>query len=188
VQKITPFLWFDANSEKAVNTSPLLQLSKDTLLIIPCSGAKRPGSKPTNALSILSALDPVRAVALAKARAALRENASVDEGTIMPAYLRYYGQLYKHAATFIGRAVDSGKRVLIVSGGYGLLLADEPIGTYEKWFTLSDWPGDLLEECILDYAHHEGIRFVIAVMSSTTDYAKLIRRVNWRRAGLEPPP
>jgi hypothetical protein len=168
-----------------MHTSLLLQLFKDTLLLIPCSGAKQRGSKPSNAVSILSALDPARAAALANARAALREKALVDEKTLMPAYLRYSGQLYEHGSTSIGGAVAAGQRVLIVSGGYGLLLADEPIGMYEKRFALSDWPGSLLEGCILDYARHEGIRSVIAVMSSTTDYAKLIRRVNWRRAGLE---
>jgi hypothetical protein len=108
----------------------------------------------------------------------------VDENTLMPAYLRYSGQLYKHASTPIGGALAAGQRILIISGGYGLLLADEPIGMYEKRFALSDWPGGLLEGCILDYARHEGIRSVIAVMASTTDYAKLIRRVNWRSAGL----
>lgn len=168
-----------------MNTSLLLQLFKDTLLLVPCSGAKQRGSKPSKALSILSALDPARAAALANARATLREKALVDEKTLMPAYLRYSGQLYEHGSTSIGRAVAAGQRVLIVSGGYGLLLADEPIGMYEKRFALFDWPGGLLEGCILDYARHEGIRSVIAVMSSTTDYAKLIRRVNWRRAGLE---
>lgn len=168
-----------------MNTSPLLQLFKDTLLLIPCSGAKQRGSKPSSSLSILSAIDPTRAAALANARAVLREKALVDEKTLMPAYLRYSGQLYEHGSTSIGGAVAAGQRVLIVSGGYGLLLADEPIGMYKKRFALSDWPGGLLESCILDYARHEGIRSVIAVMSSTTDYAKLIRRVDWRRAGLE---
>ena len=168
-----------------VLTSPLLQLFKDTLLLIPCSGAKRPGSKLSNALPILWVLDPSLAAALANARAALREKARVDERTLMAAYLRYSGQLYEHASTSIGRAVAAGQRVLIVSGGYGLLLVDEPIGMYEKRFVLSDWPRGLLEGCILDYARHEGIRSVVAVMSNTTDYAKLIRRVNWRRAGLE---
>lgn len=168
-----------------MNTSLLLQLFKDTLLLIPCSGAKQRGSKPSNALSILSALDPARAAALANARAALREKARVDEKTLMPAYLRYSGKLYEHGSTSIGGAIAAGQRVLIVSGGYGLLLADEPIGMYEKRFALSDWPGGLLEGCILDYARHEGIRSVIAVVSSTTDYAKLIRRVNWRKACLE---
>jgi hypothetical protein len=122
---------------------------------------------------------------LENARVALREKALVDEKTLMPAYLRYSGQLYEYGSTSIGEAVAAGQRVLIVSGGYGLLLADEPIGTYNWQFALSDWNGDLLEACILDYARHEGIRSVIAVMSNTTHYAKLIRRVQWRGAGLE---
>jgi hypothetical protein len=109
----------------------------------------------------------------------------VDEKTLMPAYLRYSGQLYEQGSASIGRAVVAGQRVLIVSGGYGLLLADESIGTYNKRFVLSDWPKGLLEGCILNHARHEGIQSVIAVMSSTTDYAKLVRRVEWRRSGLE---
>jgi hypothetical protein len=167
-----------------MNTSPLLQLSKDTLLVIPCSGAKQPGSKPGNALSILSEIDPARAARLATARAALRARAQVDEKTLMPAYRRYAGQLYEHGANSIGAALAAGRRILIVSGGYGLLLAVEAIGMYEKRFALSDWPRGLLEECLLDYARHVGVRSVIAVMSSTTDYARLIRSVNWRGAGL----
>ncbi len=168
-----------------MNTSLVLQLFKDTLLLIPCSGAKRPESKPSNPLSILSVLDPARAAALASARAALSEKARVDEKTLMPAYRRYSGHLYEHGSMSIGQAAAAGQRILIVSGGYGLLLADELIGMYNKRFVLSDWPSGLLQGCILDYARHEGIRSVIAVMSSTTDYAKLIRRTNWSGAGLE---
>jgi hypothetical protein len=80
--------------------------------------------------------------------------------------------------------MNAGHRILIVSGGYGLLVADEPIGTYKKVFSMSDWPDGLLTECILDYAGRENIHSVIAMMSASTDYAKLIRRVNWKRAGL----
>ena len=166
-----------------MSTLPL-QLFKDTLLLLPCSGAKQCGSKPSHAVSILSTLDPARAAALSNARAALRVKAKVDEKTLMPAYLRYSGELYQHGSESIGRAVAAGGRVLIISGGYGLLLADEPIGMYDRRFALSEWPTGLLEDCILDYARHEGIRTVIAVMSRTTDYSKLIRRVDWRGAGL----
>ena len=52
-----------------------LRLLPETLLLIPCSGAKRDGRKASKALSILSSLDPARAVALTDARPALRENA-----------------------------------------------------------------------------------------------------------------
>jgi cytoplasmic iron level regulating protein YaaA (DUF328/UPF0246 family) len=127
-----------------MKTSPVLQLFPDTLLLIPCSGDKRHGSKPSRATSILSALDPALAASLANARAALRDKAHVDEKTLMPAYLRYCGQLYEHGSTSIARAIAAGQRVLIVSGGYGLLLADEPIGFYKKRFIRSEWPAGLL--------------------------------------------
>jgi hypothetical protein len=166
-------------------TSPVLQLFEDTLLLVPCSGTKELGSKPTEARSILAALDTSRAAALVTARSALRQKIFVDERTLMPAYLRYSGQLYERGSTFIGRAVAAGRRIVIVSGGYGLLLADEPIGRYEKRFALSDWPNGLLEDCLLDYARREGIKSVIAVMAGTTEYAKLIRRANWKSAGVE---
>lgn len=162
----------------------LQKLSKNTLLLIPCSGKKQHGSKPSYAPSIFSALDHARATTLAKARASLRKKALLDK-TLMPAYLRYSaGELYKHAATSIGEAVTAGQRVLIVSGGYGLILADEPIGWYERPFNLPDWPNGLLEECILEYARRERLRSVIAIIARTTNYAKLIRRVkDW--GGLE---
>lgn len=130
----------------------------------------------------MSALDSSRAAELANARAALRAAAQVNEKTLMPAYLRYSGFLYERAATSIGMLVTTGRRVVIVSGGYGLLLADEAIGWYEQKFARSNWPHDLLETCIVDYAKREGIRSVIAVMSS--EYAKLVERVNWRAAGM----
>lgn len=38
---------------------------------------------------------------------------------------------------------------------------------------------------MLDYARRESIRSVISLMSATTDYAKLIRRVNWKGTGLK---
>jgi hypothetical protein len=161
-----------------------LLMSEKTLLVIPCSGAKRPGYKSTAPRSILSALDPANAVALANARQALSQIASINEETVMPAYLRYHGQLYQQCSASIGRVITTGQRVLIVSGGYGLLVADEPIGLYDKRFALSDWPMGLLETCIEDYTRHEEIRSVIAVMSDTTGYAKLVRSVNWKRAAL----
>src|SRR5207247_2062037 len=77
--------------------------------------------------------------------------------TFMPAYLRYSGQFYTYASSSIRCALAAGHRVLILSGGYGLLLGDEPIGIYERRFRLSDWPSGLLEGCILEYAHHVGI-------------------------------
>lgn len=97
-----------------MNTSLPLQLSKDTLLVIPCSGKKQCGSKPAKARSILSEVDSPLAARLSTARAALRARAQVDETTLMPAYLRYAGQLYKHGSKSIGAAVAAERRVLII--------------------------------------------------------------------------
>ncbi len=167
-----------------MDTPPLLRLSRDCLLVIPCSGAKREGSMPGHGPSILSEVDSANRVRLSKARAELRMKAHVDETTLMSAYRRYAGHLYQYASESIGAALAEQRHVVVVSGGYGLLLADEPIGMYERRFVLSDWPNGVLEECLLNYACRSGIRFVMAVMSSTTNYAKLIKRVSWSSAGL----
>lgn len=167
-----------------MNPSNVPQLTRDTLLILPCSGAKQPGSVPGNGQVITSILDAARSAALTAARAALRQEAEVDERTLTPAYLRYSGKLYEHGSGSIELALTAGIPLLIVSGGYGVVLANEPIGTYEKTFVLSDWPAGLLESCVLYYARHVGARSVIAVMSKSSGYAKLIKRIDWRAAGI----
>lgn len=164
----------------------LLNLSKDTLLLIPCSGGKSSGSVPCERVSILNRLSPSISNGLSAARATLRDKAQVDERTLVPAFRRYSGQLYANGSSAIGAALNLGCRVMIVSGGYGLLLANEPIGMYERRFTLSDWPRGLLETCLMEYSRSEEIAQVIAVMSATTDYGKLIRRTkkNWAESGM----
>lgn len=161
-----------------------LELSKKTLLIIPCSGAKRTGGERCTEVSIMETLDPDHITALSEGRVALREVAHINEQALMPAYRRYSGYLYGQCEATLDSAVSNGQPIQILSGGYGLLLANEPIGTYEKVFKVSDWPKGLLESCILDYVRYAKIKSVIAVMSGTTDYARLVRRVNWRQAGV----
>src|SRR5436309_152595 len=104
--------------------------SSGTLLLVPCSGAKRQGDASAERSSILASLEPARASLLATARAALREKAMIDESTLMPAYERYSGRLYEHGAAAVRRMRAQGTHLVIVGGGYGLLLAEEPIGTY----------------------------------------------------------
>jgi len=103
----------------------------------------------------------------------------------MPAYQRYSGRLYENGSSAIGRAVGRGFPVVIVSGGYGLVLAHENIGDYDKEFVRSNWPNGLLETCLLQHARILGTRTVIAVMARTSAYAKLIRNVGWQRAGIK---
>lgn len=154
------------------------------MLVIPCSGAKRDGSMPAQGPSFLSEVNSALAARLSNARAELRTKAQVDETTLMPAYRRYSGQLYQYASESVGAALAAGSQVVVISGGYGLLLAGELIGKYERRFALSDWPKGLLEECLLDYAGRNGLRCVISVMSRTTHYGRLIRLVNWTSTGI----
>src|SRR5438445_537829 len=71
-----------------------------------------------------------------------------------------------------------------ISGAYGLLLADEPIGTYDRHFSLADWPGGLLEGCLPAAVRHMEADQVIAFCARTTGYGKLLRSVDWRRHGV----
>lgn len=159
-------------------------LGPGTLLLIPCSGDKKCGHEPGQVGSICSALDHGLAEQLKHARAGIRDRAHIDETTLMPGYRRYAGELYTSGSKSIEMAVSTGRRVLIVSGGYGLLAVDEAIGMYDMRFAIRDWPRGLLESCLLDYARGASIRSAIAIMGRTTDYAKLIRKVDWKGAGI----
>jgi len=122
-----------------------------TLFIIPCSSAKesRSGARGTGP-SLLDALSPALAHRLKDARDATRARARVDETTLVPAWQRYGGTLYRAAARALSDVQDRGLDMLIVSGGYGLVLAREPIGIYDAIFRLSSWPRGLLEEVLID--------------------------------------
>lgn len=161
-----------------------VELSEDSLLLIPCSARKRTSAAKPSGPSLLTALDPLLALELQRARQAMRTRAAIDETTLLPAFRRYSGHLYVEAAEDIAAAIKRGQRVLIISGGYGLALAQEPLGTYNRMFSLRDWPSNLLERCLLSYTKREGVHSVVAVMSRSTGYARLVEHVDWGRAGV----
>jgi hypothetical protein len=74
--------------------------------------------------------------------------------------------------------------MLIVSGGYGLVLADESIGRYNRRFSLRDWPPQLLEECLAAASEALRVQKVVAFCARTTEYAELIRRTPWSKDGI----
>jgi hypothetical protein len=157
-----------------------------TLFIIPCSSAKvSPLAAQETGPSLLKILPPALAQRLRDARDAMRVPAHVDETTLLPAWKRYSGTLYQSAVRALADAADLRLNVLIVSGGYGLVLADEPIGYYDALFRLSSWPRGLLEEILIDYAQNRKLRTVRAIASSTGDYRKLLARVGWAAAGVD---
>ena len=106
-----------------------------TLFVIPCSGAKQAfAGRVRNGPSILDELPSHLAKRLADARIGNVDCARIDETTMVPAWQRYGGTLYQVSGPTLGKMVDDGRHVLILSGGYGVVLASEPIGIYDARF------------------------------------------------------
>ena len=157
----------------------------DTLLIVPCSkskekfvGGQAAGPRIRNRLpvSIAKRLD--------RARAANRQRAGVDERTLAPAWQRYSGRFYQAAGGALAEAVRQRLHLLILSGGYGVLLAREPIGLYEAVLKTSWWPECVLEDVLAGYAQRHRLKCMRAFVSRTTSYRKVVERTNWKATGM----
>jgi hypothetical protein len=165
----------------------LVSAPADTLIIIPCSARKSDGSKSSDdGGSLLGELPDILAGRLAAARRAVAEIAHLDESTLMPAWHRYSGTLYQSARLGFERAQDTPwfQHLLILSGGYGVVRAVDPIGTYDLAMEENRWPPGLLQEVIETYARRHKIQRTRAIVSETTGYARVLRKVAWRRAGV----
>ncbi|MEV0073587.1 MULTISPECIES: hypothetical protein [unclassified Amycolatopsis] len=143
-----------------------------TLLIIGPSKAKVTGGSPSPAAR---ADWPEE---LLRAREELLPRSAVDDRTRLPAWQRYNGHFYRHVGDALPDAAASG-RLLILSGGYGVARADEPIAFYDRKLRLRDWPPGTLEAAIQYEVHRLGARRVLGFGSASADYAKLLRRVPW---------
>lgn len=160
--------------------------TKSALFIIPCSGEKRRGgSRDLTGPSVFGLLDDELGTQLRNAREALRRTAAVDESRLMPAWQRYQGNLYKSAGPSLAQAISDGANVVILSGGYGVLLAQEPIGYYNRQFTPSDWPPGLLRRCLEAVVRSLEPARVLAFCARTTNYARIVREVRWRQLGVD---
>jgi hypothetical protein len=146
---------------------------RTTLFIFPCSGSKETQQHMRiQGPSILDELPPLLGQRLIEARRQVRARAHVDETSLIAAWQRYTGSLYQAGRDAIEAAIEAGIHMMIVSGGYGLVLAAEPIGYYKAVFKNSWWPDRVLDEVILEYLRRHRIRAVRAVASATTDYAR----------------
>ena len=167
-----------------------------TLFLFPCSGSKEKNANVTvQGPTILQELSPEVAKRLALARDEVNSRLNhlsktnpkvvpIDESTMLPAWKRYLGFFYTSARQGISTALQIDVPMIIVSGGYGLILADEPIGYYQSVFNPSWWPNNVLEDVLADYVQHRKLVTVCAVASATTGYAKLIRSIDWTAAGI----
>ncbi|HVY91016.1 MAG TPA: peroxide stress protein YaaA [Hyphomonadaceae bacterium] len=177
---------------KAISTraNPAISLasaSPDTLIILPCSGRKADGSESSDdGGTLLAELPDILASRLSAARRAVAGIAHLDESTLMPAWHRYNGTLYQTARLALELSRDTCllQHILILSGAYGIVRAVDPIGTYDLAMEENRWPPGLLQEVIETYARRLNIHHVLAVVSETTGYARILRKVAWRRAGV----
>jgi hypothetical protein len=127
--------------------------------------------------SILDLLSTDLGTRLVEARRNVAPRASLDDRWLLPACRRYSGTLYKSAGDDIASAPPS----VVISGGYGLVLATEPIGMYERAFSMRDWPAGLLGDCLTELAEQLHLNKAVAFCATTTAYGQLVRSTPWRR-------
>lgn len=152
---------------------------RSALIVLPCSGSKASGGT-----SQTETAPSFWAPELQRARAQIHVAARVDERQVMPAWKRYTGGFYTTAGSALARAVSDGGHLAILSGGYGVIRADENIGTYDKQLKPKDWPSDVLESALLAEATRVGAEEVVAFAASTTGYAQIIRHTPWHSVGV----
>ena len=172
----------------AINPEVYKKGLEDTLILIPCSGAKTDGGKWSNqSIPPINHLQQNIADRLSNARAKLAKRIHLDNSWLRRAWERYNGSLYRAAYDALARAMQSEIRpnLMIVSGGYGLALANELIGSYDAVFRRKDWPTGLLEEVLLNFVGNQNIRRVRAFASMTTEYGKFLRGVPWTQGGIQ---
>jgi hypothetical protein len=156
-----------------------------TLLVIPCSGKKRDCYDPVEGeATITQALPAALAVELVEARRRVKKLVSFDERRPIPAWQRYDGALYEAGRHALATLMASGMHVVIISGGYGAILAEEPIGKYQARLNPSWWPNRLIERVLIAYAQGHGIKSVRAFVSATGPYVSILKRVRWRYVGI----
>jgi hypothetical protein len=169
---------------QAVSTSRTDQRESEslseTLLIIPCSSAKAGVEDPgLPVVQVMDLLGPASAALLAEGRelAFAKPATSLDPGSpLRPAVAYYTGQPYatEGVRDRLVAAIRRGLHCLIVSGGYGVVRAEEPIHRYEAHLptqTRAVW-ARRLPEILRDYVAANGISRTITVVSS--GYAALL--------------
>ena len=109
----------------------------------------------------------------------------MHEDTLVPAWLRYSGRFYRAVGEALAEAVRRRLHLLILSGGYGVVLAREPIGLYEARLRAGWWPGRVLEDVLAAYARRHRLKRMYAFVSASGDYRKVVERADWKASGME---
>jgi len=151
-----------------------------TLLLIPCSASKAgttdPGLRPVTVADFLGD-ESKRLLEEGRALSFARKDVTFEEASeLRPAIAYYTGQPYATPGVrqdLVG-AIRRGLHCLIVSGGYGLLRAEEPIHRYGAYLgnqTRDVWTRRV-PTILHDYVRRNGIIRSIAVLSSA--YASVL--------------
>lgn len=158
---------------------------RSTLLLIPCSAKKNAGGTSTIANQpIIDELPGDVGQRLSAARRGVLANADLDNRLQLPAWRRYAGTFYTAAGRALRAAIDADLRLLILSGGYGVVKATEPIGVYSMPLSLGAWPPELLKQVLLAYATRHNLSRMRAFVSQSTGYYRLVAQTPWRQAGV----
>jgi hypothetical protein len=168
-------------AEHFLGPEELLTINKNSVLIVlPCSKAKQLGGIEMSATSS-SPWSPE----LLAAREHLSERAQLDKRLVMPAWHRYTGGFYKATEKSLSDAVFASANIAILSGGYGVVRANEEIGWYERALKKSEWPRGLIEDELISEAKRVGAKHVVAFAARTSSYAQIITSTRWKQAGIE---
>ena len=160
-------------SVAASQTSKVSMGSLDhTLLLIPCSGRKAGVVDPgCPVVRVEDLLGSAAAAALAEGRelAFQRPGTRIDRNSLLrPAIAWYTGQPYATPGVRDGlvAAIERGLHCLIVSGGYGVVRAEEPIRNYQAHLsrTRGVW-SHRLPAILRDYVQRNGITQTITAVS-----------------------
>lgn len=152
-----------------------------TLVIIPCSAEKLEGGTSGPYDPSFASLSNSEGQALREARIKL---GAVPEHNhpVLPAWCRYNGHFYR--AKGVRKALQYGSleqhnddkpHVLILSGGYGIILREEPIAPYNQILNPLHWPNNVLQACLCSYVQHFGLKCVRVFAGRTTPYASVVR-------------
>jgi len=150
------------------------------LIVTACSKAKRQGGIVALASpSVLDLLPSDLAHELRDVRARNAAAVGLNETRLMPAVDRYSGFLYEQGRAAIRSLLGQQCEVLILSGGYGIVLAEEAIGMYDQRFDPSMWGRHLVERCLRAIACVTPTREVVGVLAGSSTYAAAFRGTDW---------
>ena len=157
------------------------------LLIFPCSAAKEglPLARPIPQACIKDFIGNREARELESTRKRVFKDKRYEIwirncSPLIPGLVLYSGNQYEvpHFKDRVLDAIRSGVHCLILSGGYGLIRAEEPIHLYGATITstMKYWR-DVIPEVLANYIRRNEIRRVF--IGCSTSYSAVLKRKDW---------